>query len=436
MRIVSAVLLVLLIALGFIYKAKFSSSPDHPVKIIKKKLLQLHLPDKPSIVVLPFMNMSGDKEQEYFSDGMTEDLITDLSKISGLFVIARNSAFSYKGKNVKAGKIGKELGVRYILEGSVRKVGDRVRITAQLIDASTEGHIWAERYDRDLEDIFALQDEVREKIIAALAVQLTSDDKKRMQKPSAANLEAYDYFLRGMELFALKMNKGLGEARKMFQKAIELDPNYARAYSALGHTWLTEWIFGFNQDPEILSKALELGKKALSINEDESSGYSLLANVALWTKQNDKAVTLSQKAVALDPNNAMLLAYLGEQLTWSDRPQEGILYLQKAMRLDPKYPSWYLWNLGHAYYLAGEYDQAIDTFKRALARDQDFWPSIVFLAVSYKAKGLNKEAKKAAENLFKTDKAPSLEQWEKRLPYKNPEHASHLIKVLKGLGVK
>src|SRR6266581_129379 len=207
----------------------------------------LAVPDKPSIVVLPFTNMSGDPEQEYFSDGMTEDLITDLSKLSGVFVIARNSVFTYKGKAVEVGEVSRRLGVRYLVEGSVRKAGNRVRINAQLVDATTGGHLWAERYDRELQDIFALQDEVTQKIVFALKIQLTPEEQARFRQAPTNNLDAYDSFLRGQTYFWRYTREANSQARQMFERAIELDPQYAGAYAVLGWTYLVEWLSQWSQ---------------------------------------------------------------------------------------------------------------------------------------------------------------------------------------------
>ncbi|MBU2455265.1 MAG: tetratricopeptide repeat protein, partial [Proteobacteria bacterium] len=313
---------------------------------------------------------------------------------------------------------------------------DRVRITAQLIDTKTEGHVWAERYDRNLEDIFSVQDEVRQKIVTALAVQLTSDDQNRIKTKKTTNLKAYDYFLRGVELHSMKLQGGLSKAREMFQKAIDLDPAYARAYSALGHTWLMEWIFGFDQNPELLDKAFDLGLKAISIDEKDSSGYSVLASVYLWKKQHDKAIEQTKKAIELEPNNAQRLADMGEQLTWAGKPREGIPYIEKAMRLDPKYPAWFLWNLGHAYYLTQQYELAIDVFQRALVKDKDFWPSHVFLALCYDATGQKEKAKSQIKDTLTANKNLPLEKWENRLPYKDPDMSKIIVEKLGKIGIK
>jgi adenylate cyclase len=221
----------------------------------------LALPDKPSIGVLPFTNLSGDPEQEYFSDGMTEDLITDLSKLSGLFVIARSSVFTYKGKAVDVGEVSRKLGVRYVVEGSVRKAGNRVRINAQLVDATTGGHLWAERYDRDLQDIFAVQDEVTQQIVAALKVKLTTVEQSRLGRQPTANLEAYDCYLRGLELYGQRTQEANLQARQRFEQAIALDPQFATAYAFLGRTYLMERIYQWSEDPQILDQVAVFGQK-------------------------------------------------------------------------------------------------------------------------------------------------------------------------------
>ncbi len=433
-RLVIGLVLFILIGGGMIFRMG-SSVSTHPVPLkIREKFMQMHLPDKPSIAVLPFINMGEGPEQEYFSDGLTEDLITDLSKVSGLFVIARNSVFAYKDKSVKIDKIGRELGVKYVLEGSVRKVGNRVRITAQLIDVKSEGHIWAERYDRDLEDIFSVQDEVRNKIVTALSVELTLEDEKRMRGKSTADLKAYDYYLRGLELYGTKTKEGLEKSKVMFQKAIDIDPGYARAYAALGHSVLMEWIFGFTPDQASLDEALELAQKAVAADSDESAGYGLLGQVYLWTKQHDKGIAQIRKAISLGPSNAEWIAALGEQLTWAGSSLDGIQYLEQAMRLDPKYPAWYLWNLGHAHYLAGQYDQAVDAFLRALVKDPNFWPSHAFLALSYDALEQTGKAAIEIQEALGAIKTQSIFSWEERLPYKDPEKAAQIVGRLNEMG--
>ncbi|NIP52997.1 MAG: tetratricopeptide repeat protein, partial [Gammaproteobacteria bacterium] len=322
------------------------------------------LPDKPSIAVLPFENLSGDPEQEYFSDGITEDIITDLSKISGLFVIARHSAFTYKGKVIKIADVGRELGVRHILEGSVRKSDGRVRITAQLVDATTEGHLWAERYDRDLKDIFALQDEVTQKIVSALAVKLTEDERKRLVRKYTDNMQAYDFYLQGVEYQNRFTKEANIQARQMFERAIDQDPGFAIAYTALGFTYFHDWTFGWSMDTQSLDHAFELAQKTLDLEDSLPLGHHLLGKVYLWKKQYEKAITELEKAIALSPNYADHLVGLGYILNFAGRPKESIGLVKKAMRLNPIYPAFYLWELGHAYFLTGRYEEAIETLNR------------------------------------------------------------------------
>ncbi len=435
-RITALVILFLIIFVGgFLYKMKTGFTPGEHRKMIKEKIMSLRIPDKPSIAVLPFTNMSGDKEQDYFSDGLTEDLITDLSKVSGLFVIARNSVFAYKGKNVKVDKIGRELGVKYVLEGSIRKMGDRVRITAQLIDTKSEGHVWAERYDRDLHDIFSLQDEVREKIVKALAVQMTTDDEKRIMMKDTDNLEAYDYYLKSSDLCDSKDLENLEEGRKLLRKAIALDPNFAKAYAALGKTYFTQWVFGGDKDMAILNKVYEYGQKAITINKDEPSGYSQLAHYYLWTKQHDSAIEEIQKAIDLDPNNSQWLGTMGELQTYAGNPESGITYLKKAMRLDPKYPSWLLFSLGQAYWLIKDYDLAVETFKKSIEHFPSFWPSYLLLAICYDEKGMKEESQKYAKKALEENENLPFQNWEQLVPFKDPAAAVEMVKKFTQIGV-
>ena len=394
------------------------------------------LPDKPSIAVLPFENISGDPEQEYFSDGITEDLITDLSKISGLFVIARNSVFIYKGRPIKIAEVGRELGVRYVLEGSVRKANGRVRITAQLVDATTEGHLWAERYDRDLKDIFTLQDDVTQKIVGALAVKLTEDEQKRLMRQYTDNIEAYDYYLRGFEYFSRQTKEANVQARQMHQKAIDLDPKFAAAYALLGLTHSQEWTMGWSQDPQSLEHAFGLAQRAIALDESLPLGYSILGEVYLWKKQHEKAIAAQKKAIALNPNDADGIAGLGGILDWAGRPEEAIELVKKAMRLNPMYPLEYLWNLAHAYYLTGRYEEAIVTFKRAIDRSPDYMPAHVYLAAAYSELGRVEEAQAEAAEFKRLSPKTSGEAWKQRLPYKSQAVTERLIESLRKAGFK
>jgi adenylate cyclase len=389
------------------------------------------LPKKPSIAVLPFVNMSGDPEQEYFSDGMTEDLITDLSKISGLFVIARHSVFTYKGKPVRVEDVGRELGVRYVLEGSVRKANKRVRITAQLIDTETEGHVWAERYDRELDDIFSLQDDVRQKIVNALAVKLAEGEAVRLGRKYTDNKEAYDYYLRGLEYLYLISEADNLQARHMFEKAIALDPTFAAAFAYMGLTHWLEWSLGWSQDHQSLERALELAKTCLDLDDSLPEGHRILGEVYLWHKNHDKAISEFEICIALNPNDADAIVALGNVLNWAGKPEEAIGLVQKAMRLNPVYPGLYLWVLGHAYYLTKRFEDAIATLKRAIKRNPNFHPPHVYLAVIYSEMGRMAEAEAEWLEFLKGSPQTTPEDWRQRLPYKDETALERLFDALK-----
>ena len=421
---------------------------DDPVRVYRVEMeakstipvisREVNLPEKPSIAVLPFANMSGDPEQEYFSDGITEDIITDLSKISALFVVARNSVFTYKGKSVKVEEVGKELGVSYILEGSVRKALDRVRITAQLVDATTGGHLWAERYDRKLEDIFALQDEVTQEIVSVLAVKLTEAEKTRRacKCQYTCNTDAYDYFLRGLEYFHGFTKKNNVRAREMFRKAVQIDPGYALAYTMLGHTHLADCTLGWNQDAQPIERAFELAQKSIAIDALLSEPHELLGNVYLWKKQHEQAIAELERAISLDPNNADWLAGLGGILVWADRAEEAIELIGKAMTLNPIFPPNYLWNLGHAFLQTKRFDKAISTLKRAIKQNPDFWPSHILLAASYSAAGRTEEGRAEAAETLRINPDFSLESWRLKCPFKNKEALERRFSVLRKAGLK
>src|SRR5713101_4510460 len=272
----------------------------------------LPLPDKPSIAVLPFTNMSGDREQEYFSDGITEDLITALSKLPVLFVIARNSTFTYKGKAVNVQQVGRELGVQYVLEGSVRKAGNQVRVTAQLADATTGDHVWAERYDRPLQDIFAVQDSIVQKIVTTLNLEFTLVHQGWQFERHTNNPEAYDDALRGLEYLLTPTKEGNLKARQMFEKAIELDPKYASAYADLGVIYFIDWVSQRSNDPRTLDRALHLEQQAIALRDSLDEAHQVLAETYLYKKQYDEATAEAERAIALDPNSSFAYMVLAD----------------------------------------------------------------------------------------------------------------------------
>jgi TolB-like protein len=344
-----AVAAVLVIGLGGVAIWNFFLRPSLPqVEPASVEKMAFPLPDKPSIAVLPFENLSEDPTQEYFSDGITENIITALSKVSGIFVIARNSTFIYKGKPVKVQQVSEELGVRYVLEGSVQKERDRVRITAQLVDALTGHHLWADRYDRELKDIFALQDEITMKIITALRVQLMEGEHARASSKGTENLEAYLKLLHGREL-AWHLNKddnALG--RQMLEEAIALDPNYANAYVWLASTHLADvWLKSSKSPKQSFSQGIELAQKALALDDSLSNAHSLLGLLYAMTGQYDKAIAEGERGVKLGPNDEAAHRRLGVALSHVGRYEEAILLYEKAIRFNPFPRSATLFSIRH-----------------------------------------------------------------------------------------
>jgi adenylate cyclase len=436
-RLILAVVVALLMVAGAVAMWNFYLRPSPPpAEVVSEKAQGLELPDKPSIAVLPFVNMSGDPEQEYFSDGITEEIITTLSKVPQLFVIARNSVFTYKGKSVKIQQVGKELGVRYVLEGSVRKAEDRVRITAQLVDAATGGHLWSERYDRDLKDIFALQDEITIKILTAVRVKLTEGEQAHLHAKGVVNLDSFMKVMQGVPYFYRFNREGNIQARQIFEEAIALDPKNPGAYTLLGWTYLMEMWFGLSESPgKSMARAAELAQKALALNDTLDLPHSLLGNIYLLGRQYEKAVAEAERAVALNPNGADAHAHLGMTLNYVGRRKEAIALLTKAIRLNPIPPTWYLFTLGEAYFLAGQYEEAVAAYKRVLHDNPDDMRAHTGLASAYGLLGQEKEARAAAEEVLRVEPKFSVE-YVKTLPFKNKADKELLIEALRKAGLK
>jgi adenylate cyclase len=394
------------------------------------------LPDKPSIAVLPFDNMSGDPKQEYFSDAITENIITALSNVSDMFVIARNSTFTYKGKAVKIQQVAEELGVRYVLEGSVQKTEDRVRITAQLIDATTGTHKWAERYDRDLKDIFALQDEITKKIITSLHVKLTMGEDARRFAQTTDNLEAYLKYLEAHKLYQ-RYNKDTNiVARQMFKEAIALDANYVAAYAHLAWTHLLDAAYGWTQSrAKSLEAANELAQKILALDDSHPGGYVALSSVHLQKGEVKEAVALRKKAVALSPNSANYRNLLGIALLFEGgRTEEAIKEFKMANRLDPFPPNHVLHYTGVAYRVNGEYEKAIEFFKKATERNPDYWLSHFGLTACYGLLGREEEARAAAAEVLRIRPNFSIEKVS--TPYRDKADKARTFEVLRKAGLK
>lgn len=411
--------------------------PHPPEEVVSEKRPRLELPDKPSIAVLPFVNISADPEQEYFTDGITEEIINALSKVPRLFVIARNSTFSYKGKSVEVQQVGRELGVQYVLEGSVRKAGDRVRITAQLIDATTGGHLWSERYDRDLKDVFALQDEITIKILTNVRVKLTEGEQARLYDRRAKNLDSFMKVLQGNAYFFRFNIESNLQARQIFEETIALDPDNAGAYTMLAWTHMMEVWFGWNKSPgKCIERAIELAQKALVLNDTLDSTHSLLGNIFLMKRQYDKAIAEAERGVALNPNGADAHAHLGIILHYVGRPEEAIVFLKKATRLNPLPPNWYLFSLGNAYRMKGQYEEAIAVYKKVLHRNPDDMIARTGLAATYSLMGREEEAHAEAAEVLRMNPRFSLDKMAKTMPFKNQADLESYIDALRKAGLK
>ena len=394
------------------------------------------LADRPAIAVLPFANISGDPEQEYFSDGMTEEIITSLSKIPNLFVIARNSVFTYKERPVKVQQVAKDLAVRYVLEGSVRKAGERVRITAQLVDAETGGHLWAERYDREIKDVFKLQDEVTEKIIVALRVKMEKAETDRVMRRGTENLNAYDCALRGRAYVHRQTKEAIAEARKMYEKAMGLDPQFAVAYVGLGWTYCLEWLMHWGQDPRSLDRATELAQRAIALDESLPSAYGLLGNVYLASKQHEQAKAQLETALVLDPNDADSHASLGQILNWMGSPEKAIGLIKKAMQLNPHYPVHYISHLGFAHFLTKQYEEAVATLQKALVRNPDFLGPHLLLAIIFSETKRIDEARAEVAEVLRIDPESSLQAVKRALPLKDETELEMILEALGRAGLK
>ena len=397
----------------------------------------LQLPDKPSIAVLPFDNMSGDPEQEYFSDGIAEEIITALSKTPRLFVIARTSSFKYKGKKADVRRMGRELGVRYVLEGSVRKSENRVRITAQLIDAFKGHHLWAERYDRDLKDIFAVQDEITKKIITALQIELTEGEQALVYARGTNNLEAYVKLLKAFEYGRRQNPDDNQKAKRIVKEAIALDSNYAVAYRLLSALHMMDvWLSSSKSSRDSLQKAAELCRKAIALDNFLGTAHALLGHIHILMRDYKKGIEEGQKAVELEPNGADSHAYLGMGLTFADNPQGAIKVLKKAIRLNPMAPSWYFHSLAGAYRDMGEYDEAIKWGWKAVDRNPNNAPAHLILASCYNLAGREEEARAEAAQVLRINPKFSLERFAKTTPEKNQEVKNRLIDSLYKSGLK
>jgi adenylate cyclase len=390
----------------------------------------------PGIAVLPFSNMSDDVTQDYFSDGMADDLITDLTKISGLFVIARDSTFYYKGETYDVRKVANDLGVRYVLHGSVRRANDQVRVNVQLTDASSGRQIWAERYDGDMTNVFGLQDEITEQVVTALAIKLNNTERERLTRRQTDNLEAYEYFLRGQELVARRSRNNNRAAQELLGKAIELDPEFAMAYALLGWSHVFDAMNGWAAvRKDSLTRAKSLASKALDLQEDIPLAYFVTGLVHREQGDYTKALFEAQKAIDLDPNYANGHVLLATLLYYTGRPEEGMERIKLAMRLNPHHPHNYPFHLGQAYFILKRYDEAIEVFKKGLEMNQSSERMHVWLAATYAQAGRIPDAEWEISQVKESNPSFSLSRISEAFPFKNPADSDHFLEGLRKAGL-
>lgn len=358
---------------------------------------------KPTIAVLPFDNFSDDPSQEYFSDGMTEDLITDISKISSLSVIARHSTFSYKGQSPDIREVGRALGATHLIQGSVRKVGDAIRISVQLIDASNGKHLWAERYDRKLKDVFAIQDEVVTHIVTALSLKLTPNEQVQLASRGTESLQAYDLYMRGREQEGFFNRDAYVEAKRFYESAIALDPGYAEAFAHLAQIHTLNGQFGWvDNNNRADAIALELAQKSVRLDPALPFAHWGLSRILTRGSigQNDHAIEEMEKAIELDPNYADAYAFLGHLYTYSGRAERALPLIKRAMRINPKFPFWYYHVVGLAQYFLGDYDASVENLEKSVERNPTVFFTRLALAAALAKSGRQEDAEWQVDELY------------------------------------
>ncbi len=390
------------------------------------------LPDMPSIAVLPFVNMSGDTEQDYFADGLTEDLITDLSKIAGLFVIARNSSFAYRNINVDVTEIGRDLRVAHVLEGSVRKAGSRVRINAQLIDAATGGHLWAERYDSEMEDIFALQDTITAKIVAALQINLTDGPSRARRTDS---VEAYELSLRGRAMFFMFSPATNTECIRLLDKAIEIDPNFSDAWAEQVFPYQSGWSFCWPSYDDGLTVAIEKARRAVELAPSSSFAHSRLGWVQTFLSESENAVASFERALEIDPNNADAYIWFAETLNFAGNPARAIEMGETALRTDPVAPPNCIFHIGHAQFLLGDLKAAAENIGRVIEIVPGFPIARVVMTATLAELGQLDAAKEQIAALKKIHADYNLATFNERYPYANDDHRARVAAGLTAAGL-
>jgi adenylate cyclase len=386
--------------------------------------------------------MSGDPGQDYFSDGITEDIITELSRFSELFVIARNSSFQYKGKSPDIRQVGRELGVRYVLEGSIRRAGDRVRINAQLIDAPTGAHRWGERYDRELKDVFAVQDEVSREIVGVLVAHVKKAEAERTLLKPPATWQAHDFFMRASDIYSSRWGSlssvdDLYEARRLLERSISLDPNYARAYALLSHTHLIAWVYRLDEDylsPTALERARRLAWKAVQLDPNLPVAHAQLGHVLTFQGQHEQSIAEFEKAIALNPNFTDWR--FGVTLVRAGEPARAIQVLETHMRYDPFYVPSVPGNLGMARYYLKEYSEALPQLREFTSRNPSLSQGHIWLAANLAQLGQLDDARAEAAEVLRIDPKYTIDGTQRRLAlYKRPEDVEHLLDGLRKAGL-
>jgi TolB-like protein/class 3 adenylate cyclase/Tfp pilus assembly protein PilF len=414
--------------------------PTPKLEVASKEKMAFPLPDLPSIAVLPFVNMSGDPKQEFLSDGITENIITGLSKVPRLFVIARNSTFSYKGKPVEVKQVSEELGVQYVLEGSVQRSGDRIRVTAQLIDALKGHHVWAERYDRDLKDLFALQDEITVKILNAIRVKLTERGLSSEAVPYAGGKQDLDCLLKYMEAQGHVQRANIEDnnmGRRIAEEAIAKCPEPQKPYAQMAIIHMMDYFLGTTKSPrESIEKAIELAQKSLAVDDTRAEDHARLSLLYSVRKEWDKAIAEGERGIALNPSGADVLHWYAATLTFAGRPEEAIFLFEKAIRLNPFGPSRYFMGYGHALRDTGRFQEAVSAYKKAIKREPNNFLAHLNLAATYSMMGLEKEAQSEAEEVRRLNPKYSVDYWAKVSPYKNQTETDKIIDALRKAGLK
>ena len=431
--VASGVIVPLLLgAAGYIWSIYFRLPP---VERMPEETKAFNLSDGPSVAVLPFVNMSGDPEQEYFSDGLTENIIAALSGCPKLLVIARNSTFAYKGLPIKIRQIARELNVNYVVEGSVQKTKDRVRITVQLIEAESDRHLWAEKYDRELKDIFELQDEITLRIVSALEVQLTEGEQASLRLKGPVNLNSYLKGLKGLEYIRHHNKEDVEKARKYAEEAIALAPDFAGNYILLALTHLQDIWFGSTSSPVIsFAHATKNLNKAFSLEKDNSDAYLVLGALYLLKGQHEKSIAAEERAVSLNPNGADAYCQLAFTLIFSGEYKDAIGYVKKGIRLNPNPPAYYFMLLGHAYYGAEHYEGAIRVYKKAINQESTMLFAHLGLVSAYIKAGMEKEALEEAGEVYRLDPKFLLNNYP--IPHKNPEAVKDWHDTLRKAGLQ